>query len=152
MKLRIPQKGTTWIVIIMCMVAVFSVISPSLDPEKPKEKMPDFSFEDVTISQIDEGKLTWEIHAQYATLDKKDQNQLVTLHQADGLFMVQERPIRFNSDELDWVSETQQFMGKGHVIIKSPPITLSGDYFSLQIPIRKIRLEHNSRASIEGHP
>ena len=150
MKLGIPTKGTTWIVIIMITIAVFSVISPKLGPPDPQVKNPDFLFEDVTISQIDDGKLTWEIHAQRAELDTPGPTQLVTLHQASGQFIVHDKSISFNSDELNWASATQQFTGKGHVTIKSPPITLTGDEFSLQVPVRKIRLARNSRALIEG--
>lgn len=150
MNLKLLKKSTTWLLLLFVAVAGLSVITPHLDPIKNKGDAPDFFFEDVTIAQLDDGKLSWEMKAKEASLDKTNATQLVTFEKVSGTFMLQNRSITFQADTLDWTSNTQDFLGKGHVCIQSSGATLTGDQFSLQIPVQKIKLEGHSKANIES--
>jgi len=62
-------------------ITAFSLTDPNIAPfifkGKPK---PDFSFEKLTITQLDDGKILWEITAETATIEKKsNQSNLINI-------------------------------------------------------------------------
>ena len=94
--------SSTWIAysILFVLVALVFYVSnyePNINlPEVVTEDRPDFSFEDVIVSQIDNGELIWEIHSNYAEINKSDKK--VRLRKVQGkIFDNDKRIVTFNS-------------------------------------------------------
>jgi LPS export ABC transporter protein LptC len=74
-----------------------SLYNPKLElGQYNSDHLPDFSFEDVEISQLVDGKLKWQLHSEYAEIMKKD--NYAKLNDADGkIFDKGEEVIKFKS-------------------------------------------------------
>jgi LPS export ABC transporter protein LptC len=77
------------VLIFLIFVVTFE---PNLNLAPPKEEgLPDFSFEDVLITEIDEGVVTWQVHASKASLFDSDNH--IKLEQSVGDVFEGERKI-----------------------------------------------------------
>ena len=163
--------------LLILFVLVFEPALPLMN--KKKKGLPDFFFEGVVISQIDDGQLKWEIRSDKASIYKgKDQVDLinvdgnlfekdesVVLFKSDGAsltidssdlnmnevnatFNVQGKPYRLKSDTLNYESSIDRFIGKGNLVLKSHLLTVEGDYFQVELPVKRLLISNDARAKI----
>jgi len=60
-----------WVVLLfITVIIIFSLKRPDVPLIPKKEKKPDFTFENVKISQLDQGKVKWVLYANDAEIDK----------------------------------------------------------------------------------
>lgn len=66
--------GLTLILVAFSLLLLFvTVYEPRLNiPKIPTKKLPDFSFEEVRISHIDDGVIKWQLDSKLASIDKID--------------------------------------------------------------------------------
>ena len=73
-------------------IVFFSLIEPNLPlPVVADSDRPDFLFEGIRLSQLEEGKLVWEMTADVATVRKSD--HVAHLSRVDGTFYTNGRPV-----------------------------------------------------------
>jgi LPS export ABC transporter protein LptC len=99
------------------LILFFSIFfSPTLTTVlKKKEGLPDFSFEDVRITHIDNENIMWELKAGYATISKDSGR--VLLRESEGTIFQEKRPyIVFDSDSASMdLFGSDITMNKAHV-------------------------------------
>jgi len=118
---------------IACVVAyLFFVVlyKPKLFiPPVKAANLPDFLFEDVTISRINNGKLVWELESAKASVSKADQK--VVLDGVKGDFLtLKDAPISFNSKSADYFMDDPKLSMKYAVATikyEDDPITLHAE-------------------------
>ena len=81
----------------LCFLIFVGFYKPTLDLGKYSlEHLPDFSFEDVEISQLVDGELKWQLQSSYAEIMKKD--NYATLKDSHGkIYDNKKEIIRFDS-------------------------------------------------------
>lgn len=88
-----------WIVFALLLGLVYyvSIFEPNIDlPEVVTDDRPDFSFDDVVITHIEDGNLVWEIQSNYAEIDKKDKT--IQLKRVAGIvFQDDKKQVSFNA-------------------------------------------------------
>ena len=74
------SKIVPWIILTFFLIAIlFSLITPKLWlPKKKPLNAPDYSFNDLTITQLEHGKPIWQIKAKSAFLDKKSHQAVLS--------------------------------------------------------------------------
>lgn len=71
------RKNANFVLVIGAITGLLlvSLIEPTLNiPPEKKEKQPDFSFENITLSEMENEKTNWELNAEEAKI-YKDENQ-----------------------------------------------------------------------------
>ena len=88
--------GTT---LTICFLIFISLYEPPKTFSEKDQSLPDFTFENVTISELENGDLKWEISAESASIYKDN----TTLHMSNvsGNFLNKNSPIIFSSEEGD---------------------------------------------------
>lgn len=70
------------------------------------------------------------------------------LNNASANFTVSSNQVTLEADTLYWVNNPQYFRGEGRIKLASGPITLFGDHFFVDVPIRHMSVSGNSYATI----
>jgi LPS export ABC transporter protein LptC len=174
------QYNYLLVLLLFALIIIWSYTEPNIDQPKIKIDLPDFSFENVIVSKIEDGIITVELDAKYAEIDKKTKttkfkncfgtfyknsepaltffaptseldmnNSNMELYDATADIKTENNILNLKSDHLSWQADSQTFVGQSYTQIKYDNITLDGEYFHVNIPIRKIILSHNCHAEIE---
>jgi LPS export ABC transporter protein LptC len=182
MKIVNIKSRYLYIIVIVAFISlvIFSLREPEFYFPKKKGPQPDFAFENVMISQIENGHIMMEINAKYAEINKMNNEALLKkldgtffqkdnptltlsapvatlnidssdmeLSNATANFLLENKNIQLKASTLLWKSKPQLFIGKENIQIKTGYMKISGEYFKVNIPVRKMILAENCKAIID---
>lgn len=179
-------KATKQFLILVSILALFvgvtfiSLIEPNLPRAIPHDpNAPDYVFEGVNITHLDEGVVTWELDADAAEISKKTGEatlvqvegrfieaesvvaimrgpiatlnmQTADMHMNDAVvnYVAEAQPVTLNASELIWNAMGETLEGSGLIKIDAGNFILTGDYFNVSVPQKKLVVSANSEATI----
>lgn len=71
------------------------------------------------------------------------------LMDADAEFFLETKKVVLFSKVLNWYAEVKQFVGREYVKVKTNDIVLVGEAFHVDIPVKRMRVAQNAKASIK---
>ncbi len=175
------SKFVGFVLLVGCFsgIVYFALIEPQLPTRIRKPlNQPDFVFEKVRLSFMDQGIMNWEMDSSRAVVVNDQMTQLyevqgrfyrndmvvasltspigtlnllrsdMLLQRAEVVFRGQGRPVTLNADVLQWKSDSSQLEGRGHVTIQSGGLELTGRYFLVDVMRQLLVVSANSSARI----
>ncbi len=174
-----PLVGGLTVIGLFSGIVYLALIEPQLPPpiKKPLNQ-PDFVFENVRLSLLDQGEVNWEMDSSKSVVVNDELTELydvrgrfyrndrvvaalkspmgklnmtrsdMALEKAELVFTGQGRPVTLNADVINWKSDMSQLEGRGHVRIQSDGIQLLGSYFLVDIQKQLLIVSANSSARI----
>jgi len=167
------------VVLVFLGMIYLALIEPQLPAFISKsDNRPEFVFEEVVLSFLNEGTLDWELKSKTAVIEdstttrlydidgqffSKEQvvvtlkspigvldmtNSDMTLEDARVVFLGHGNPVSLTADMLVFDSDQAIFEGTGRVVIQSGGVQLQGHYFKVDIVNRELTVSANSSARI----
>lgn len=71
------------------------------------------------------------------------------MQDAHAEFFLETKRVTLFSNVLNWYAEVKQFVGRDYVKVKTDGIELVGEAFHVDIPVKRMKVAQNAKASIE---
>jgi LPS export ABC transporter protein LptC len=177
--LRSRFIGFMSVMLVFIGMVYLALIEPQLPaPIRKPLNQPDFMFENVRLSLLDQGEVAWELDSLKSVVlnDEltdlyevkgrfyKNEHPIVELKSPSGqlnmkksdmvlknaevVFKGQGQPVTLNSDILNWKSQKSQLEGHGNVRIYTQGLLLKGNYFLVDMQKQVLIVSANSSARI----